>query len=357
MKKILYATLVALAVFVSQPVFALSSSAAKKKVVAVPLFVNSTSGNSLTGELRSGDYELPDQASEIAADATSSALLDTRAYRILNRSNSAVKSLDTERAFAAVEGNSPVMTVLSDLKNMNVDYLLLGRINRYRIDAVTAEAYGVRRMQVTVSVSMDMQLLDVETGEVVLNKNMSERIMLRIPQGIDTMSTLKDWEPVMRKAIDKSVPEFVAELNEDDDDDDMPGSRKGASKKMVSFEVRSIPSGADVEFDGCFVGNTPCTVEAPAVSGVLKVSAAGYLPWQKKIVPNAKLKISPTLQPDRDSSKKKSKKKKAPVVEEDDDEEDTSAQTEDEEEEAPAPKKKTKKKATPVIVEDDDEEE
>lgn len=294
MKHTILLTLLALIVSVCTPLYAASTPSKKKKVVAVPVFVNSTSGNDINGAMRSEDYKLPAQAGEIAADSTASALLSTKAFRVLNRSVTAVKSLDTERAFIAMEGSSSALQMFSDLKSLNVDYILLGRINRYRIDVTAGEAYGVRRMQAVISISMDMQLLDIANGEVVLNKQLSDRTVVRIPHNVEVMTLLRDWEPIMRNVIEKQIPEFVNEFMESDEDGD-DSSRSLPAKKNVSFEVNSIPEGADVEFDGCFVGNTPCTVEAPAVTGTLTISAPGYQKWEKKIVPNAKLKINPTL--------------------------------------------------------------
>ena len=64
---------------------------------------------------------------------------------------------------------------------------------------------------------------------------------------------------------------------------------------MVDVQVTSTPEGADVEFNGNFVGNTPCTISVPAETGVISISAPGYEKWAKRIKPSSNLKIAPKL--------------------------------------------------------------
>lgn len=51
----------------------------------------------------------------------------------------------------------------------------------------------------------------------------------------------------------------------------------------ASFEVSSNPSGADIEVDGGFMGNTPSTIHLKPGDYTVVVSKKGYQPWQRKL--------------------------------------------------------------------------
>jgi hypothetical protein len=49
------------------------------------------------------------------------------------------------------------------------------------------------------------------------------------------------------------------------------------------LSVESTPSGADIEIDGSFVGNTPSTVTVPVGSHDISVKKKGFTDWTKKL--------------------------------------------------------------------------
>lgn len=266
-----------------------------KRAAKEQLDVDTNADNSryienLTVEYAPGEWRLPAIAGEIAADAANNAIAATRRFRILSRSEPAIQAAEKELAYQS-SGSSDSSSLLSALKSMNAKYLMRGRINRFRVDETTAFAYGVNRRQVITSISLDLNIIDVQTMEIIAGESMQERIVLRIPHGVTNMTSIYDWEAIMRKAISTCVPKFLAKLNISSGAPD----ELEHSAPMVEVSINSAPEGADVEFNGDFVGNTPCTVSIPSVPGMLSISAAGYEPWRKRIKPNAGLKIAPRL--------------------------------------------------------------
>jgi len=51
--------------------------------------------------------------------------------------------------------------------------------------------------------------------------------------------------------------------------------------------ITSDPSGAEIEIDGEFIGNTPTTVTAKQGKVVVKVKNAGFQPWERTLTLNA----------------------------------------------------------------------
>ena len=64
------------------------------------------------------------------------------------------------------------------------------------------------------------------------------------------------------------------------------------------LEISSTPSGADIEVDGSFVGNTPSSVTVPSGEHEISISKSGYGAWSRKLkASTGTVKISPELQP------------------------------------------------------------
>lgn len=267
-----------------------AKSAKAKPVMAVPTFKNKTRQDS------SGNMALPENAGAVAADAAAEAMAETRKFRVLSRSSAVISGVDEELTFQSTDGSTEAAAFFQELSNMNAQYVLMGRINSFRVDETSGSAYGVRRLQFVSSVSVDLQLININTHEIVASKCMSQRVVRRIPQGIEHMTALTDWEPILRKAIQQGIPEFIQSIESGRsvesgaDEEEAP-----CAAANVPMNIDSAPSGADVEFDGEYVGSTPCQVTLPGKKAVMKISAPGYETWSKVLRPNPGMKIKPTL--------------------------------------------------------------
>ena len=67
--------------------------------------------------------------------------------------------------------------------------------------------------------------------------------------------------------------------------------------RTVGIEVASDPPGADVLVDGIFRGNTPCTLTLPATALTLRLERRGHVPWERRLTPEAGMKVRPALDP------------------------------------------------------------
>ena len=305
------------------------AAATEKPIIAVPLFANRTTTQTsriapgtykskakyeatvnldvdanaknsryideMNVEYADGEWQLPDEACEIATDAAAQSIAATRRFRVLSRSTPALKAVDSEIAYQGTAGTPEATQLFSSLKSCNAKYLLLGRLTRFRVDRTEGVAYGVERRQIVTSVSIDMQLVDVNTMDIIAGETSTERIVVRLPEGITTHTAVYDWEPVMREAVSRCVVKFLGKMTTSASAPD----ELGPAAPIVDLQVSSIPEGADVEFNGDFVGNTPCTISVPAETGVITISAPGYEKWVKRIKPSSNLKIAPKLKEEK----------------------------------------------------------
>lgn len=286
-----------------------------KPAIAVPIFENKTGGlvtrksssdhvdvieverredqirakrtvsNNGTMDVPQAGLQLPDVAAEIATNAVKEALARCGKFRVVDYSPLVEFQINEKRKKENSNGY-----VVSDLNP--VDYLLVGSINNYRVKNEKSVVYGVQRWRNTVTVSMDVKLIQVPSQEVIASKTMSEKLTRDIPEGVTEIEGLNDdWEEPLRKAVSSAVPKFIASINIATN-----SGEASSTAEPVTFEVKSTPEGADVEYNDSFVGNTPCTVTAPATPGILRVSLAGYKTWEKKLTPNENMRISPVLE-------------------------------------------------------------
>jgi diacylglycerol kinase family enzyme len=56
-----------------------------------------------------------------------------------------------------------------------------------------------------------------------------------------------------------------------------------ASAAKPQLTITSEPSGAEIEIDGEFIGNTPSTVTAKQGKVVVKVKKTGFQPWERTV--------------------------------------------------------------------------
>jgi PEGA domain len=78
--------------------------------------------------------------------------------------------------------------------------------------------------------------------------------------------------------------------------DALPNS-VGQTSNNAQLEVTSTPSGADVELDGSFVGNTPSSIGVSPGEHTVSVKKSGFKPWERKIkISSGKVNISAELE-------------------------------------------------------------
>jgi hypothetical protein len=56
-----------------------------------------------------------------------------------------------------------------------------------------------------------------------------------------------------------------------------------AATAQATMQIESVPSGADIELDGAFAGNTPSSLGIATGEHTIKITKAGYKPWERKI--------------------------------------------------------------------------
>jgi hypothetical protein len=63
----------------------------------------------------------------------------------------------------------------------------------------------------------------------------------------------------------------------------IPATTKTAVESQAQLTITSEPSGAEIEINGEFIGNTPSTVTVKEGNVIVTVKKVGYHPWQRSL--------------------------------------------------------------------------
>lgn len=235
-------------------------------------------------EYAPGDWALPDKAGVLAADTLASRFLNDN-LKVLSRNSQTFETREEERLFATV--TSPPNELIDLYRDLNADYLLIGRIGSFRIDETEGRAYGVDIKRVDTRISGDIQVVDVATGEIAAQKQFVETITRNLQHNLNT-SVVYDWEMPLRVAIERVAPSIIKQLL-------ASNSPEKIITDEIAVEINSTPSGADILVGDLFVGNTPATISLEKGRSDLRIEKQGFQPWSRKVKVSDNLEINVTL--------------------------------------------------------------
>jgi|GEM_PF-6781610 len=235
-------------------------------------------------EYAPGDWALPSKSGTVAADTLAGRLLRSE-IKVLSRNTQAIQSREEERLFATVT-SSP--NQLIDLyRDLNADFIVIGRIAGFRIDETSGSAYGVNLRRVETRVSGDIQVVDVATGEIAAQRPFNETVSRNLPNGLST-TVVSDWELPLRIAIERIAPDLIEQL--------LKGNSPVTSRaEEIVVDVNSTPVGADILVGDLFVGNTPAKISLEKGRCDLHIEKQGFQPWSRQVKVHKELKINVTL--------------------------------------------------------------
>ena len=83
------------------------------------------------------------------------------------------------------------------------------------------------------------------------------------------------WEPEARSRAAEAATRIQSTMK--------PTSSSGSASATAKFSVTSTPPGADIELDGSFAGNTPSELAVTEGEHSIRVTKAGFKPWERKL--------------------------------------------------------------------------
>ena len=119
---------------------------------------------------------------------------------------------------------------------------------------------------------------------------------ITIPKGTEIPTFVNGNMPLDSAKFQQAAPP-AQQAQANQPSSDVPPSSASQASNDAQLEVTSNPSGADVELDGNFVGNTPSSIGVSPGDHTISVKKAGYKFWERKIkVSSGKVNISAELE-------------------------------------------------------------
>ena len=222
---------------------------------------------------------------QVACEQLSVDLAKTGRFRVVERS--AINKIVSEQK-ELLTGLFNMETMGSKLgRLLGADLIATGAILSCETDHSTQVSWGITTKIDTMSLLVSVKVIDISTGEIFFADQIpAEGRTVKI----GWLTTEKGAEaPALMKSILAQFADELAKANES-------GTQQDKTPK-VAVTIDSDPSGADIEIDGYYVGATPLSI--PLEKGricIVRISRAGFEPWEKKVSVFDGLSISVVLQ-------------------------------------------------------------
>ncbi len=172
-------------------------------------------------------------------------------------------------------------------KLVGAQYLVMGTVQDVAARAKEFSGYGVQIRNTTVTASVRVRVIDIETGQVIASTivNGSEAFTTSQFGGVaDTDVAYRVITAAMTKLKDDT--EFMTKLV----------GKAPVSGDLTDVTFAPSPKNCDVLIDGVFVGTSPTDVPLmPNKAVKVTIRHGGYVDWENSILPRAGLKVAPDL--------------------------------------------------------------
>lgn len=168
-------------------------------------------------------------------------------------------------------------------KLLGANYIITGSVVSLTNNTVRFKGYNIETEKVITEMSVNVKIINITTGKIEFASLFPAKEEV-LNAAASTQSTGIE-RTLLTNALKSAVKELVKKID--------TKNIKNVEKIAVKFE--SNPTGADLEIDGVFYGNTPTSIPLNPGLHEIVVSLAGYETWSKKINAMEGLTIKATL--------------------------------------------------------------
>lgn len=229
--------------------------AEEDKTVAIVDFTNTT------------DYYLP-EIGEMAAETLSILVSQVEHFKVVERSK--LKDIVTEQRFSASGLVDNTATAIQMGKLLGANYIITGSIINLTEQKSTFNGYGISTTQIIFTLDISIKLININTGVIELANIYTAQQSFQ-----DAVPSNKT--SVVRNLLKTSQQRFISDIKK-------LQSASTPQVKMVFVEFKSTPAGADIEIDGIYLGSTPARIPYQEGIHTIRITLAGYEPWEKKVL-------------------------------------------------------------------------
>lgn len=166
-------------------------------------------------------------------------------------------------------------------------YLATGTVQDIATRETNFTGYGISSKRIQVTAQVRVRLVDIETGQIVASTS---------AQGQETYATDRFGGLTDSDVAYRVISNAVIKIGENKAFFEQVRAQAGTPSVNIAVQVEPTPPGADVLVNDTFVGNAPISITLPSGRpSTISIQAGGYTAWQRSVVPQAGMRIAPTL--------------------------------------------------------------
>lgn len=152
------------------------------------------------------------------------------------------------------------------------------------------KGFGVKTDSEQTTATIRVRAYDIEKGTIIFSNtsdgNSSGFSTSHGGTGQDDGTSAAIQDALQNLAKDKNFKQMLASLD--------PSKQV---EEKVQIKVNPSPDNCDLEVNGLYYGSTPTNIElVSGVNATIKLSRAGYVPWERTISARQGMRISPELE-------------------------------------------------------------
>lgn len=217
-------------------------------------------------------------------DILTDRMINLGKFDVLERAR--LNAIMREQSFQ-LSGNVTPESAVSMGQMLGARYLMTGHIIDMGVNTRSFQGYGTSTNTTFYTLSVSVRILDTQDGRLLFStqKQAEEKeYQSQTSYGASTQITL---------ALANNIcSQIIRDVN---NSNLFTPSSQAESKAMVEIVVTSEPSGADVEIDGVFYGNTGGNFSIQKGLHTITVSLSGYEVWNKRVMCKADTKFNVIL--------------------------------------------------------------
>lgn len=200
-----------------------------------------------------------------------------------------------ELAFGSFSGMTDTSQVAKFGKMVGANILVTGSLLKVDTEQKGFGGFGIATKKSQTVATIRIRAYNVEKGTIIYSqtvKGSTESF------GVGVRGSSGGGQSADERSV--AIEGAMKNLAQDDQFKNMFAkviSGESQTAKRIKIEVVPTPDNCDIEVNGVYQGSTPASINfTPGVTVTIKLTKAGYLPWEKNVAVMPGMRISPELE-------------------------------------------------------------
>lgn len=171
---------------------------------------------------------------------------------------------------------------------VDADAIVTGSVTRYDVERRTYNGYGTTILSDTYRMSINLQVIDIDSGIVRFSKEFTTENTKAYPDARSAPQKPLSREAELLQGLlvsqaSEGVQQALREI----------GSGVDRAGKLISIPISTTPAGAEITINNIYYGKTPTRLDLSVGVHEIELRLPGYAPWRHRVnvVPGAGIEV------------------------------------------------------------------